>query len=51
MNSYDWSKSQITNSRWVSFQKYIRCRIIEDQSRNVELFEVTHVIGSYTILS
>ena len=38
------------NQQKVSFQKHIRCRVIEDQSTKVESFEVTDAIHSYPIL-
>ena len=41
--SFDWSTEK-------NFQKYIHCRVIEDQSRKVELLEVNYAVRSYPIL-
>ena len=39
----------MTNPHKEIFQKYICCRPIEDQSKKVEPFEVTHAVRSYLI--
>ena len=38
----------MTNPHEESFQKYICCRLIDDKSEKVELFEVTHAVWSYS---
>ena len=42
-------ESHMTNPQKESFQKYIRCWVIEDQSRKVESFDVSHAVRSYLI--
>ena len=39
----------MTDLKKENFQKFIHCRVIEDQSRKVERLKVTHAIQSYKI--